>query len=416
MRSLIESERDAAAPTPRGVFRAVLRAYAEAQGKRRIGEKTPGHHGYLSTLLAWFPDARVIVIERDPRAVVASKLKSPWAQRRAAGAERGGAGVAGIRGRGLHRVAVHAQEWAAAYERNLSPWRRDPRVRWVTYEALTDDSEAVLRTLCEHVGEAFHEAVRGTGGSGGGGSGAEAAAPPGVVGDAELDRWREDHHRRAESPVNRASREKWRSQLSATEVALVEGWCARGMQQGGHEPTAPAWARAAGRASVATLLRADAVEERLAAGLERVRRSGAGRLRRVARAAGRRLPGSRSGGAGLWNASPPTSSRRRAAAADASVRLETIHPATTASHPLPINVGSRDELPAEAGWWGYSFRDVPERRSGATFLLTVPEARIISYRDPAKGRGLLPRRAAGRPPGAGVAPAGLEASPRRSDA
>lgn len=62
---------------------------------------------------------------------------------------------------------------------------------------------------------------------------------------------------------------------------------------------------------------------------------------------------------------------------------EVIHPETVAHNPLPRNVPRRDELPDDAGWWGYSFRDVPERRSAPTFLATLPDCRIVSYRDPA---------------------------------
>ncbi|MEX2454605.1 MAG: glycosyltransferase family 61 protein [Rhodospirillaceae bacterium] len=62
----------------------------------------------------------------------------------------------------------------------------------------------------------------------------------------------------------------------------------------------------------------------------------------------------------------------------------TIHPEAIARNPLPCNVGSRDELPSERGWWGYSFHDVPERTSGETFIATVPDCRIVSFIEPAK--------------------------------
>lgn len=64
------------------------------------------------------------------------------------------------------------------------------------------------------------------------------------------------------------------------------------------------------------------------------------------------------------------------------IRLETIHPPSVVEHPLPLTVSSRDQLPDDRGWWGFSFRDVPERRSDATLLVTLHDARIVSYRDP----------------------------------
>jgi hypothetical protein len=65
-----------------------------------------------------------------------------------------------------------------------------------------------------------------------------------------------------------------------------------------------------------------------------------------------------------------------------AARYETVHPEARASNPLPCNVGSIDELPDDRGWWGFSFRDVPSRKSGETFIATVPDCRVVWYRDP----------------------------------
>ena len=63
-------------------------------------------------------------------------------------------------------------------------------------------------------------------------------------------------------------------------------------------------------------------------------------------------------------------------------RYETVHEEATAHNPLPRNVTDREALPADRGWWGYSFRDVPERASGETFLATLQGARVVPYVDP----------------------------------
>jgi hypothetical protein len=59
----------------------------------------------------------------------------------------------------------------------------------------------------------------------------------------------------------------------------------------------------------------------------------------------------------------------------------TVHPAATAANPLPRNVESRDELPRDRGWWGYSFWDVPTRTSGETRLATLPGCRVATLID-----------------------------------
>ncbi len=69
---------------------------------------------------------------------------------------------------------------------------------------------------------------------------------------------------------------------------------------------------------------------------------------------------------------------------EAGGALEVIDPESVHDNPLPANVDRREDLPDDRGWWGFSFRDVPERVSRATFRLTLPEARVAFYRDAEK--------------------------------
>lgn len=61
---------------------------------------------------------------------------------------------------------------------------------------------------------------------------------------------------------------------------------------------------------------------------------------------------------------------------------ETIHEEETVKNRLPCNIGDKDELPDDRGWWGYSFRDVPARTSGETFMATLPDCCVIPCINP----------------------------------
>lgn len=74
---LLESDR-----TDRALFDLVMAFYANANGKSVRGEKTPFHIYYVPTLLEWFPQAKIVHIFRDPRAILASKKKKTFKRKR----------------------------------------------------------------------------------------------------------------------------------------------------------------------------------------------------------------------------------------------------------------------------------------------------------------------------------------------
>ncbi|MDQ8184957.1 glycosyltransferase family 61 protein [Pelagicoccus sp. SDUM812002] len=96
-----------------------------------------------------------------------------------------------------------------------------------------------------------------------------------------------------------------------------------------------------------------------------------------------------------------------------------IHSESTATNPLPANCVGRDALPDDPGWWGYSFYDVPRRRSGPTELAQLPNCTIVPHVDANKefwvtvlnqeGKSLLVREMALRAPHHRV----LRTAPRR---
>lgn len=121
------------------LFRIIFETYAEAHGKPRWGDKTPGYVEHLPLLAQMFPDARFIHIIRDGRAVATSVASKPWGP----------------------PTAVSAAWWWRGCVRQ---GRRDgallgPRYLEVRYEALVADPIGVLSTVCRHLGTDYDPAM-----------------------------------------------------------------------------------------------------------------------------------------------------------------------------------------------------------------------------------------------------------------
>lgn len=250
-------------PTYRAVFHALLAAYAERTGAARVGEKTPSHVRHIGRLLEWFPEARIVVMRRDPRAVLASKMRNPWVTRHIKPASLRNGFV--VRHR-LYTLAVHVRDWAELYEEIVPAWSRDERVLVVSYEALVGDTAGELERICAFAGEAYDPAMLASR------SAATVPAPAGEVDDAGLQRWRREHHAKSRRPVSSASLDKWRRELAPLDVAMIEGGCQGGMEAAGYACSAPPSARMQGRALTSAVYAAGRLEGQLRAAAGQVLR------------------------------------------------------------------------------------------------------------------------------------------------
>lgn len=145
-RTLREGERSAAA-----LFDAAMRTFAA--GRPIAGDKTPEHIEAVPTLLAWFPEARVVHTFRDPRAIYVSlrqKEREETISRLGRLARRSGplfelyaSTSLAIRWR---RMARLHRRYAAAFP---------ARYRLQRFEDLLAEPERTVRELCAFIGIPF---------------------------------------------------------------------------------------------------------------------------------------------------------------------------------------------------------------------------------------------------------------------
>jgi hypothetical protein len=128
-----------------------------ADGRRLRGEKTPHHIHHVPTLLAWYPDARVIHTFRDPRAVYVSLRRKERPEKLTAlgrAARRLGMPF------DLYAMAnlIHRWRWMARLHRDYAA-RYPDRYLLLRFEDLVSDPAATAERLAAFLGIGFDPAM-----------------------------------------------------------------------------------------------------------------------------------------------------------------------------------------------------------------------------------------------------------------
>jgi Sulfotransferase family len=181
----------------------IMRCYSDFRGKERYGEKTPHHAFVTETLCDWYPGASIIHLVRDPRDVVASLQRMPWAPK---------------------SILNNAWIWVL-FNRAVARSRHRPGYLLVRYEQLVAAPEQELARICDHIGEQWP---------------ASLTIPTESSGPYS---W----PRSAHGAITRERLEKWRDQLSPQDVSLVERLAGESMETYGYQRSGPS-------ASLATLI------------------------------------------------------------------------------------------------------------------------------------------------------------------
>lgn len=109
-------------------FWAIIETYRQAQGAARAGEKSPLHLLHVCRLLEWFPQAKIVCIERNAPDVIASLMRMPWSH---------------------SKINLHAFDWNRSVDHAHSLLLQHPeRFTLVRYEDFLKAPEAETRRIC----------------------------------------------------------------------------------------------------------------------------------------------------------------------------------------------------------------------------------------------------------------------------
>jgi hypothetical protein len=211
---LLDGARDAD-----GVFDAYCKHLASRENATVWGEKTPRHVFRIAEILELYPDAKIVCMVRDPRAVVASyrDWKNQGGLRRAEGDPDYLAAIRADeeRARMSYHIVLASMMWRGAANAGFEAQMRftPDRARLVRYEDVTDDPEATVRSVTDWLGVDFDPAMLDI-----------------PLHNSSTIQFAE------QAGVSSAPRDRWREVLSDREIGVVQKVAGATLRNAGYEP------------------------------------------------------------------------------------------------------------------------------------------------------------------------------------
>lgn len=181
-----------------GIFDALMRTWAQQNGKSRWGEKTPQHLHFTREIQQYLADAKFVHIYRDGRDVAISSIKA---------------------GFGAKTIYGAARRWVAEMDimaRVRGKFGADTLLE-LSYDDLLDDPKGTLERLCAFLGEDYD--------------------------DAMLEFYQENtweavssaYEKNLDQPLMRTNKQKWRAEMSNEELRVFEAVAHDMLKQMGYE-------------------------------------------------------------------------------------------------------------------------------------------------------------------------------------
>ncbi len=133
-------------------FKIILEADKEKHGKIIAGEKTPSHIFHVPAIMKWFPNAKILHIIRNPKAVLASDIKKEVKP-----------DFPIKKGNLFYNIGVFFSvfySWSRAASLD-EKYRKDYPANYlsVRYEDLLNDHENTVKGVCSFLGVEFYESI-----------------------------------------------------------------------------------------------------------------------------------------------------------------------------------------------------------------------------------------------------------------
>ena len=184
-----------------GLFRSIMVVHARMRNKNGLGAKFPVHYSFAEQLAEWFPGCRFIHTTRHPKAVYFSQARKHEKTR------QNRAGKTWSRLQQFAHISIQTRGTAQLHAK----LGESPNYRLIRYEDIIRAPEATISSLCEFLGVDFLPGMLLPN---------QYGSSFNEIGDAR--------------GIDASSLDKWRTQMSAFESRLFDGFSGRSVERLGY--------------------------------------------------------------------------------------------------------------------------------------------------------------------------------------